>query len=156
MEVLGRNANIIPVASGQPFKMRESSSLMVVLAGTTATSITVQNQSGFAGTPSALTCIKNIYWASANNGTVGWNKLTFVAGAITTLFPAGTPISGYTNSGVNAAATVTVFHVYTSELTDPNNYLLLTAGGSGLVSLTAITSDLVHQRGPANLPIMAA
>lgn len=154
MEVLGRNVQLIAVASGQPFKVREASSVLVVVAGTTSTPVTLTNQPGFAGTPVALAAIKNIYWATANNGTVAWNKLTYVNGVAP--FGSG-PLSGYTHGTTVGltTATLTAFHIFTSELTDPNNYLTVTAT-TGLVSCTVILSDLVHQRGPANLPILAA
>lgn len=152
MELLGRTNNIIPVASGQPFKMRDCSSAMVVVTGATAV-ITVTQAAGFAGTPATFPVIKNVYWATASNGTAAWNKLTFVNGVAP--FTTG-PLATYTH-GTTAGLTTAVmsaFHIFTSELSDPNNYVICTATGSGLCYV--VTGDLVHQRGPANLAILAS
>lgn len=161
MEMLGRVCNVIPVASGQPFKMRESSSALVVVSGVAATSVSVTDQPGFAGTPVNLACIKNIYYSTQSNGTAAWGKLTYVPGVtVAGIYLTGLPAQTFLFSAINTATSLTVlmvaFTIFTSELTDPNNYITVTMGGSGGVSCSVITGDLVHQRGPANLPILAA
>jgi hypothetical protein len=161
MEVLGRNANVIPVASGQPFKMRDASSALIVMTGTSATSILIQEQSGFAGSPVSLFAIKNIYYSTATNGTAAWGKLTYVpgvtvAGIYLTGLPAATFLLSALNTAVGGTNTMIAFTIFSSELSDPYNYIVPTMGGSGGITCSVILSDLTVQRGPANLPILSA
>jgi hypothetical protein len=153
MELLGRVCNVIPIASGQPFKMRDASSAMIVVTGASAV-ITMTQANGFAGTPQTLLCIKNVYFSTQSNGTAAWAK------GITWNVPATTPppalLATYTH-GTTAGLTtavMTAFTIFTSELSDPFNYVIATATGSGLCSV--ITGDMVHQRTPSNLAILAA
>lgn len=151
MEVLGRNANVIQVAAGVPFKVRSASSVMVVCTGNDT--FTVNERTSFGGANVAVNVIKNIYWATASNGTVAWQKFTWVN--TTTPLSAITLASGGAGTPASIVnATIGVFHVFTSQLSDPNNYLCITIGAAGLV--TVILSDIVHQRGPANLEILSA
>lgn len=151
MESLGRLDNVIAIAAGQAFKFRGASCVEVVCTGNDT--FTVQQASSFGGVYSAVNVIKNIYWATASNGTAGWNKYTWVN---TT-----TPLSAITlnsaGAGTPAAivnATCAVFHVFTSELSDPNNYLKITVGATGLVQVRMM--DLVVQRAPANLEVLGS
>jgi hypothetical protein len=154
METLGRLCNVIPIASGVAFKMRGASVAMFVLTGSTAVA-TLQQQPGFGGTPVTLPMIKDVYWSTQTNGTAAWNKLTYNANALAAPFASG-PIATYTHGTTTGLTTATcsVFHIFTSELSDPENYVLCTATGSGLLSV--YLGDLVHQRGPANLEILSA
>jgi hypothetical protein len=154
MEALGRLCNVIPIASGVAFKMRGASVAMFVLTGAAAVA-TLQEQPGFTGTPVSLAMIKNIYWTTVTNGTAAWSKLTYSANNLVAPFASG-PIATYTHGTTTGLTTATcsVFHIFTSELSDPENYLLCTATGSGLLSV--YVGDLVHQRGPANLEILSA
>ncbi len=163
MEVLGRNANIIPLAKSQSFKMRGASSAMITCSIPSVGSgdtFTVNEASSFAGGLTAITVIKNIYWATAANGTVAWQKITYSQTNLTGIFlTAGGPLSAITlgTAGTTGLTTalVAVFHVFTSELSDPNNYIQCTVTGSnGLVNV--VLSDLVVQRAPANLEILAS
>lgn len=153
MEILGRNANVIPIAAGAGFKMRSASSVMVVVTGATAVA-TLNQASAFGGPYTAFAAIKNIYWSTASNGTAAWQKLLFAAGA-----PFGTPavpLSTFTlgtTAGLTTA-TMAAFHIFTSELSDPNNYLQVVMAGGGLCNV--VLSDLVAQRAPANLEILSA
>jgi hypothetical protein len=151
MESLGRLNNIIPVAAGQAFKFRGASVIQVICLGNDT--FTVNQSSSYGGSYTALACIKDIYWATANNGTVAWNKFAWVN---TT-----TPLSAITllSSGAGTPAAVTsatcaVFHIFTSQLSDPNDYLKITVGASGTVIVQPM--DLVVQRGPANLEILGS
>jgi hypothetical protein len=149
MESLGRLNNVIPVGAGQAFKMRGASVAQIVCVGNDT--YTVEASNAFAGTFAALDCIKNIYYASADNGTAAWAKFTWV--------DTTTPLSAITigSSGTPAAldgAAMACFHVFTSQLSDPDDYLKITVGGSGLVQV--ILGDLVVQRGPANLEILGS
>lgn len=147
MEVLGRNANVIPIAAGKAFKMRSASVAMLVMTG--ADTFTVQEASSFAGVYAPVNVIKNVYGAAGTDGTAAWTKLTYVNGT--------TPLSAVTIGGGSptiAGATCLVAHVFTSELSDPNNYLKVTVAATGLVAV--VLSDLVVQRAPANLEILGA
>lgn len=151
MESLGRLTNVIPAAAGAGFKFRGASCIEVTCTGNDT--FTVNAASSFAGSYNPVTVIKNIYWTTANNGTAAWSKFTWVnsttpLSAITLLSSgAGTPASI-----VNA--TCAVFHIFTSELTDPLDYIKVSVGGSGLVQVRL--TDLVVQRAPANLEILGS
>ena len=140
-EALGRVVDIIPIAAGKPFKIRNCSGVMFCLTGATGSCV-LNERSSFGGSDTALPVIKTVYWSTATDGTAVWNKL--ILGSAVSTFTNGTT-TGLTTS-IN-----TVFHVFTSHLSDPFNYLNVTAGGSGL--LTAVLYDLSVQRGPANLEI---
>jgi hypothetical protein len=153
MESLGRLDNVIPTGAGNAFKFRSASCLEVTVTGNDT--FTVQQNNAFSGGLgfAAVNCIKNIYWTTANNGTAAWSKFTWVN---TT-----TPLSAITLNSSGAGtpsaivnATCAVFHVFTSELSDPMNYLKITVGASGLVQIRLM--DLVVQRAPANLEILGS
>jgi hypothetical protein len=153
MEVLGRLANVIPIAAGAPFKIRGASCHMVVVTGATAVATLAQDSSFGGGFATAAAIVKNIYWTTATNGTAAWSKLTYVNG--TAPFAAG-PLSTFTlgtTTGLTTAIAA-VFHIFTSELADPYNYIKVTMTGGGLCSV--FSSDLTPQRAPANLEIMGA
>ena len=100
MEVLGRNANIIPVAKAAPFKMRSASSAMIVCTIPSVGSgdtFTINEQTSFGGGTTAIPVIKNIYWTAALNGTAAWNKITYSQTNLTGIFlTAGGPLSAIT------------------------------------------------------------
>jgi hypothetical protein len=151
MEVLGRNANPIPIAAGVGFKFRGASSAMIICYGNDT--YTINEATSFGGSYSPITVIKNIYWATNSSGTAAWQKFTWVN--TTTPLSAITLASGGAGTPASIVnATVGVFHVFTSELSDPNNYLKVTVGSSGLVQV--VLSDLTPQRAPANLEILSA
>jgi len=144
-EALGRSFNLVPDAISHPFKMRGASGVAIVAIGADAV-VTIKQDSTFGGSFSTtLAVVKTIYWATASDGTVAWNKL-----AVSNI---GTWTHG-TTSGLTTAV-VTVAHVFTSMLTDPNSYLKITCTGTTPKCYT-IPYDLVHQRGPANLEILGA
>ena len=155
MEALGRLFNVIPnVTTNSKFKIRSASCVAVVVTGATAV-VTLAQDSAFAGSfASALAVIKNIYWSTAADGTAAWNKLTFAAGA--TFGTPAVPLSTYTH-GTTAGLTtavMSVFHIFTSELSDPNSYARVTMTGSGIAQILPV--DLVHQRTPANMELLAS
>lgn len=130
MEALGRVCNVIPIAAGKALSLRQASGVMFVCTGNDT--FTLQAASSFAGSYSNLAVITRYYTSTATDGTAAWVAHT-----------------------QNAAATVTqtsgstVFHVLTSQLSDPNDYLEVNVGASGLVE--AFVYDLTVQRKPANL-----
>ncbi len=145
MEGLGRVCNVIPIAAGKPFRMRSASGVMFVVTGATAQP-TLNERSSFGGADTALPVIRDIYWSTATDGTVAWNKL--VESTLLSTYIHGTT-TGLTT------ATMTVFHVFTSQLSDPFNYLnCVSTAGPALIS--AYLYDLVHQRAPANLEVLGA
>lgn len=153
MEALGRLCNVIPIAAGKPFKMRSASVAMVVITGAAAAP-TVNERTSFGGADTALAAIKNIYWSTATDGTAAWNKITYPTASAT--FTTGAPLSTYTH-GTTAGLTTancSVFHIFTSELSDPFNYLNIAVGGAGLAQV--YLGDLVVQRAPANLEIVGS
>lgn len=155
MEALGRLINIIPnVTTNAIFKIRGTSCVAVCVSGATAVVTLAQDSSFGGGFATAAAVIKNVYWrATPGDGTVVWNKLTYVTG--TAPFTSG-PLSTYTHGttvGLTTAVT-SVFHIFTSELADPFNYVKVTMTGSGIAQI--IPADLVHQRGPANLELLSA
>jgi hypothetical protein len=117
---------------------------MVVATGATAVA-TLNERTSFAGSDTAIALIRVVYWATTTDGTVGWNKL--ILPALASTYTHGT------TAGLTTALT-SVFHVHSSQLTDPNNYLNVVMTGSGLCSV--YLGDLVHQRGPANMEILGA
>jgi hypothetical protein len=154
MEALGRLCNVIPnVTSAQALKMRGQSCTMVVVSGAAAVVTLAQDISYGGAFATAAAVIKNIYWSTTVAMTTQWNKLTYVNG--TAPFGSG-PLSTYTH-GTTAGlttATLSVFHIFTSELSDPYDYIKVTMTGSGIAQI--LPMDLVHQRAPANLEILAS
>lgn len=147
MEGLGRLFNLVPNAISHPFKLRGASGVAIVAIGADAV-VTVKEDSTFGGSFSTtLATVKNIYWSTASDGTAAWSKLNVAAN------PIGTWTHG-TTSGLTTAV-VTVAHIFTSMLADPNSYLKITCTGTTPVCY-AIPYDLVSGRAPANLEIQGA
>ncbi len=137
MEGIGRLVDVIPIAAGQGFKFRGASAVLFVCTG--ADTFTITAASTFAGsyaTPGNI--INHYYQRTTTNGTVAWTKQT----------------QALSNAVVQASAYTTAFEVLTSMIADPQAYLKVSVGASGLV--TAILHDLVVQRKPANLEILSA
>jgi hypothetical protein len=154
MEALGRLFNFIPnITTNSKFKIRGASAVTVVVSGATAV-VTLAQDSTFGGSfATAAAVIKNVYWSTAADGTVAWSKLTYVNG--TAPFGSG-PLSTYTHGTTTGLTTavMSAFTVFTSEFSDPNSYLKVTMTGSGIAQI--VPHDLVHQRAPANLEVMAS
>jgi hypothetical protein len=155
MEGLGRlfNAYLLPTTTAKTFKLRGSSGVTVLVSGAAAV-VTLAQDSSFGGSFStAAAVIKNVYWTTASDGTVAWSKLTYVNG--TAPFGSG-PLSTYTHGTTTGLTTATysAFAVFTSEFSDPNNYLRVTLTGSGIGAI--VFHDLVHQRAPANLEVVGS
>jgi hypothetical protein len=146
MEGLGKLFNIVPNAISHPFKLRGASGVAIVAIGSDAV-ITIKEDSTFGGSFSTtLATVKTIYWTTASDGTAAWSKLIPAS-------PIGTWTHG-TTTGLTTAV-VTVAHVFTSMLADPNSYIKITATGTSPVCY-ALPYDLTPQRAPANLEIQGA
>lgn len=156
MEALGRLCNIIPnITTNSKFKLRGASGVMVCVTGATAVVTLAQDSTFGGGFATAAAVIKNVYWSTAADGTVGWSKLTYNPNNLVAPFASG-PLSTFTlgtTTGLTTAV-MAVFDVFTSEFSDPNSYLKVTMTGSGIAQI--IPHDLVHQRAPANLEILAS
>lgn len=165
MEALGRLFNVIPVASGAYFKGRGASCYTFVAwngTATTTTTATLTEATAFASGSASLYAIKNVYWSTANNGTAGWSKLTYNLNVAPYLTGGSGGVPGaltavtFNNTGQNIpTATCVAFTVFTSELSDPDNYICVTMTGTGGLC-AAIPGDLTVQRGPANLEILGS
>lgn len=138
MEALGRLNDVVPIASGAAIKFRGASAVQVVCTGADTFTITVS--SSFGGSyASPGNIISHYYQRADTNGTHAWTRQTQAA--------SNAVVQG------NAGYT-TVFEVLTSMLGDPNDYIKVTASGSGLVTL--VPHDLVTQRKPANLEVLGS
>jgi hypothetical protein len=138
MEGLGRLLDVIPIAAGAGFKFRGASAVTFVCTGNDTFTLTVA--STFAGSYSSPgNLITHYYQRADTNGTHAWTRQTQAASNAVVQSTAG-----YT----------TAFEVLTSWMADPNDYIKVSAGGSGLVM--AILHDLTVQRKPANLEILGA
>lgn len=145
MEGLGRALNVIPIAAGAGMKVRGASAITFVCTGNDTFTLTIA--SSFAGSYVAPPTtalgggmIHDYYTSSATNGTAAWALTALANGS-------------YVNA-VTIASGVVAFTIFTSQFTDPNNYIKCSVGSGGLV--TAIHHDLMVQRAPANLEIMGA
>lgn len=136
MEGLGRVLDVIPIAAGQAFKFRGCSAVTFVCTG--ADTFTLTASSSFGGSYATPGNVLTHYYQRADtNGTHAWTRQTQAASNAVVQSNAG-----YT----------TVFEVLTSQLSDPNDYIKVSAGSSGLV--TAILHDLTVQRRPSNLEVL--
>lgn len=134
MEGLGR-FNVIPIAAAKAFNFSQASGAMIVCTGNDT--FTLNSASSFAGSYGALAVITRYYTSTATDGTAGWVAHTQAAG-----------------STVTQTSGTTVFHVLTSQMADPNDYVKVTVGASGLVAV--FLYDLTVQRAPANLLVVGA
>ena len=149
MEGLGRlfNGFFIASAGTQAFKMRGASGATVFVNGATA-QVTVNEGAAYAGPFTAVNAIKNIYWSTAANGTAAWNKLAYSS--------ANNPLSTYTHGTTTGLTTavMSAFCIFTSELSDPNDYVEIVLAGAGTAFVAL--HDLVVERNPANLEILGS
>jgi len=166
MEALGRLCNVFPVASGNPFRLRDSSGALIVCWDTTgsqtATATLTQDSSFGGGFSNGAYVVKNIYTNTKYDGTGAWTKQTYNPGTAPWTGAAANNVNGptgiitFNNAGQNfATALMIAFHVFTSELSDPNSYIKCTMTGAAALC-SVFTYDLVHQRAPANLAILGA
>jgi hypothetical protein len=137
MEGLGRVLDVIPIAAGKGFKFRGASAVLFVC--TAADTFTLTAAATYAGSYTSPGNILNHYYQRADtDGTHAWTRQTQSA----------------SNAVVQGSAYTTAFEVLTSMIADPQAYLKVSVGGSGLV--TAILHDLTVQRKAANLEILGA
>jgi hypothetical protein len=133
---LGRVLNVIPIAAGQAFKFRGASAVTFVCTGNDTFTLTAS--SSFGGSYSSPgNVITRKQTCTATNGTAAWVEATQAA-----------------SNAVTIASGTVVFGVLTSQIADPNDYIKVSVGGSGLV--TAILHDLTVQRKPANLEVLGS
>lgn len=135
MEALGRLVNVIPIAAGKALSLRQASGVLFVCTGNDT--FTLNQSSAFASGFATAALITRYYTSTATDGTAAWVAVTQAAA-----------------NNVVQTSGMTAFHVFTSQLSDPNDYLKVTVGASGLV--TAIVYDLTVQSKPANLTLLGA
>jgi hypothetical protein len=136
MYALGRVANVIPIAAGKAFKFRGASGVMFVCTGNDTFTVTVA--SSYAGSyASPGNIITKKATCTATDGTAAWVDATQSA-----------------SNAVTISSGTVVFHVLTSQLSDPSDYVKVSVGASGLVS--AYLYDLTVQRRPGNLEILGS
>lgn len=159
MEGLGRLFNVAPIVGGSSgsgataISLKTCSAITFVCTGNDTFTLTVSTSyAGSYVTPPTTAIggglIRNKYTNTSTNGTAAWVKVALASGS-------------YANSATISSGTV-VFTVYPIDLTPSTSggggsnydYIECTAGASGLVM--AVQHDLTEQRGPVNLPIMAA
>jgi hypothetical protein len=138
MEGLGRQFDLIPIAAGQAMKFRGASAIGFLCTGADTFTIRVGSVFGTVAT-SPGSIINHYYQRADTNGTHAWTKQTQSA--------ADNVVQG-------TAGYTTYFEVLTSMISDPYDYIKVSAGGSGLVC--AVLHDLVAQRKAANLEILGA
>lgn len=138
MEALGRLIDQIPIAAGQAMKFRGASGITFFCTGNDTFTITVSSTFGGSyATPGNI--INHFYQRADTNGTHAWTRQT----------------QALSNAVVQAnAGYTTAIEVLTSMIADPNAYIKVSAGGSGLVS--AVLHDLTTQRKPANLEVLGS
>jgi hypothetical protein len=137
MEGLGRLVDVIPIAAGQAFKFRNASAVLFVCTAADTFTITVApSYAGSYVSPGGI--ISHYYQRADTNGTHAWTRQPQAAA----------------DNVVQASAYTTGFEVLTSMVSDPNDYIKVSVGGSGLV--TAILHDLTVQRHPASLEILGS
>lgn len=138
MEALGRLIDAVPIAAGNAIKFRGASAVGFLCTGNDTFTVTVSSTFGGSyATPGAI--IDHFYQRADTNGTHAWTRQT----------------QAKSNAVVQAnAGYTTYFEVLTSMIADPNAYIKVSAGASGLV--IALPHDLVVQRKPANLEILGA
>ncbi len=133
-EGLGRVLNVIPIAAGAGFSMKQASAVTVVCTGNDTFTVTAASTFGGSyASPGAI--ITRYYTNTSTSGTAAWVKATQAA-----------------SNAVTIASGTAVFEIFGSQLPDPKAYLKVSVGGSGLVAV--ILHDLTYQRGPANLAIL--
>jgi hypothetical protein len=136
MEALGRVCNVIPIAAGAGFSLKQATGVLFVCTGNDTFTITVA--STFAGsyaTPGNI--ITHVYTNTSTSGTATWVEVSQAA-----------------SNAVTISSGTVAFEVFGIQLPDPKAYVKVSAGGSGLV--TAILHDLTAQRDPTNLAILGA
>lgn len=133
---LGRAINVIPIAAGKAFKLRGASAVTFVCTGNDTFTLTASSTFGGSYT-SPGNIITRKQTCTATDGTAAWVEATQTA-----------------SNAVTISSGTVVFSVLTSQIADPNAYLKVSVGASGLV--TAILHDLTVQRKPANLEILGA
>lgn len=140
-KALGRTINFTPAADGKYISLKEASgvSFCCYLSGAAGDTYTLTEAKDAAGTGAQVLAVMTDYWTNTGDGSDVWTKRTQAA--------ASTVVTTAT-----AAQNAMVVEVMGTSLDDGFKYLKLTSTGAGLVN--AITTDLLTQRTPSNLPAM--
>lgn len=138
MEGLGRVFDVIPIASGVVFSLKNASAVTFVCTGADTFTVTVGTVHSSAATDPG-NVFNHFYQRADTVGAVAWTKQT--QSADNAVIQAN---AGYTS----------VFTLHEAQVSDPNQFVKCVASASGLV--TAILHDLDVQRAPANLAVLNA
>jgi len=142
MEGLGREFNVVPIASGVAIALKDCDG--VTFVGSAAATFSLTIATSFGGTyragsffTPAWVPLDHYYQAAATNGTAQYTRVAQTAA----------------DNVVQAGAFTTVLFLSQDSLPDGYTYVKCTASAGGLV---AITHDLDVQRKPQNLAAVSA
>ena len=147
MQGLGRVFDVIGVASGTTFSMKNASAVTFITEASGAESIAFTASKTYSGSTQNWTTANGYgqtayyYQNTSTTGTAAWTKQT----------------ATWTTNSVALAGTnayMSVFTVYTSQFADGYCYITPTATNS--TYLIAVLHDLTVQRTPANLALLGA
>lgn len=149
---LGRVVDVIPIAAGQGFSLKNANAVDFFCTGDGSTSVfTLTVAATFGGTyytysdfTPNFTPFTYYYGQTATNGTAAWFRTTMTAANAVTPGTTGTPGKTFTSA---------MIPLFSTQLPDGYSYVKMTnSGGAGLV--TAVLHDLSVARAPANLKIL--
>jgi hypothetical protein len=138
MDALGRDFNFIPIAEAVKVNMRDCREVTFFGHLSGGDVYTLKEHTTTADAGQNLAVITDWFINTSGVGAAVWTKSAAQVAAATV--PDGNEL-------------VIGFSVAATSLSDGYKYLSLTSTGAGLVY--AITTGLVHQRDPRNLPALA-
>lgn len=140
-KALGRLVNSTPAADGKWINLRDAGgvSFLCYLAGAAGDTYTLQEAKDASGTGAQNLAVVTEYFTNTGDGSDAWTRRTQAAAATVVTAAAATQ---------NAM----VVEVMGTSLSDTYKFVKLTSTGAGTVN--AVTTDLMTQRAPANLPAM--
>lgn len=138
MRALGREFDVVPIASGVYISMKNCSGITFVCTG--ADTFTVREAQSASGlnVQNIGNVITQYYQNTSTAGAAAWTVQTQAGAAAVT----------------QAGAYATVIEIFGSMMDDGFPYVYCHAASAGLV--TAIPHDLTVQRYPSNLAILSA
>jgi hypothetical protein len=144
---LGRVFDVVPVASGNMFSMKNANAVSFIVESSGAAALAVVAAKTYGGSTTTWTTGNGFgqtaffYQQAAVNGTAAWTKQTAV----------------WTSNSVALAATTTygsVITIYATQFADGYDYIQVT--GTNTTYVVAVLHDLSVARTPANLVKLGA
>jgi hypothetical protein len=141
MQALGRTFNWQYLMDGKYVNMKNVAGVafLCYLTGAAGDTYTLVEAKDASGTGAQNLATVTEYWTCTGDGSDAWTKRTQAAAATVTTAAAATQ-------------NCMVFEVQSVELSDTYKYVKVTSTGAGIV--TALHTNLLVQRTPANLPAM--